>query len=88
MLRERGGEDTSKLMRLVKGTKEMLEEICEIVEDMDGGEYGERGSYGRRGDSMEMREDQMGMRRGYRVYQDDMDDYGERRRRDSRGRYM
>ena len=81
MLRERGGEDTSKLMRLVKVTKEMLEEICEIVEDMDGGEYGERGSYGRR-------DDQMGMRRGYRVYQDDMEDYGERRRRDSRGRYM
>lgn len=88
MLRERGGEDTSKLMRLLKGTKEMLEEICEIVEDMDGGEYGERGSYGRRGDSMGMRDDQMGMRRGYRVYQDDMEDYGERRRRDSRGRYM
>lgn len=79
MLREREGEDTSKLMRLVKGTKEMLEEICEIVEDMDGGEYGERGSYG-------MRDDSMGMRRGYRVYQDD-DEYGERRRRDSRGRY-
>lgn len=80
MLRERGGEDASKLMRLVKGTKEMLEEICEIVEEMDGGEYGERGSYGMRG------EDSMGMRRGYRVYQDD-DEYGERRMRDSRGRY-
>lgn len=80
MLRERGSEDVSKLMRLVKGTKEMLEEICDIVEEMDGGEYGERGSYGMRdGDSM-------GMRRGYRVYQDD-DEYGERRMRDSRGRY-
>lgn len=29
----------------------------------------------------------VGMRRGYRIYQDD-DEFGERRRRDSRGRYM
>lgn len=81
MLKERGG-DPSRLMHLVKEAKESLEEICELVEEMDSSEYGERESYGMR------RDDSMGMRRGYRVVQDDDDDFGERRRRNSRGRYM
>lgn len=88
MLKERGGE-SSRLMHLVKEAKESLEEICELVEEMDGSEYGERESYGSRGGSYGMRrDDTMGMRRAYRVVQDDDDEWGERRRRDSRGRYM
>lgn len=55
--------------------KEGMERICELAEEM-ADLYGERrgGSYGSRG--------------GY-GRRDDWDDmYGERRRRDSRGRYM
>lgn len=82
MLRERGG-DTSEMMHLVKEAKKNLEDLCEMMEEMDGDSMGQRGGYGMRGG------DSMGQRRGYRIYQDDdMEDYGERRRRDSRGRYM
>lgn len=90
MLRERGG-DSSEMMHLVKKAKESLEELCEMVEEMDGDSMGMRGGYGQRGnDGMGIRGgDSMGQRRGYRIYQDDdFDDFGERRRRDSRGRYM
>ena len=64
--------------------EEGLECMRELAEDMKeqygmrrGGSYGSRGGYG--------------MRNGYgrRDDWDEMDDmYGERRRRDSRGRYM
>lgn len=59
--------------------KEGMERICELAEEMMA-QYGERrGGYGSRG------------RGGYgnREDWDEMDEmYGERRRRDSRGRYM
>lgn len=70
-LRQRGG-DTSSLKRLLHDTKENIEEICEMIEEMDGDEsYGERG--------MEYRKRGMGMRRGYRIVEDDGNDWGERR---------
>lgn len=71
-LRQRGG-DTSELMKLLQETKENLEDICEMVGDMDEGEYGERSGMGMRYDGPPMRS-----RRAYRIIQDD-DDYGERR---------
>lgn len=84
-IRERHSEmGMGKMKALLAETKENLEMLCEMVEEMEGGEYGERGSYGNRGGEGGS---SMGMRRGYRIYQDD-DEYGERRRRDSRGRYM
>lgn len=84
-IRERHSETgMGKVRELLAETKENLEMLCEMVEEMEGDDYGERGGYvNRRGDSGSS----VGMRRGYRIYQDD-DEYGERRRRDSRGRYM
>lgn len=76
----------------LKMAKEGIEMICEISEEMSeefgfrerrggGGQGGNR----ERGGSSGNRE-----RGGYgnREEWDDMDEYGERRRRDSRGRYM
>lgn len=53
------------------------------------GNYGSRGGYGNRYDEMEMRGG-YGSRgsMGYRDEDDDWEEMGERRRRDSRGRYM
>ena len=84
-IRERHSEmGMGKIRELLAETKENLEMLCEMVEEMEGDDYGERGGYvNRRGDGGSS----VGMRRGYRIYQDD-DEYGERRRRDSRGRYM
>ena len=84
-IRERHSEmGMGKVRELLAETKENLEMLCEMVEEMVGDDYGERGGYvNRRGDGGSS----VGMRRGYRIYQDD-DEYGERRRRDSRGRYM
>ncbi|MDD7490456.1 MAG: hypothetical protein PUK22_04775 [Bacteroides sp.] len=84
-IRERHSEmGMGKVRELLAETKENLEMLCEIVEEMEGDDYGERGGYvNRRGDGGSS----VGMRRGYRIYQDD-DEFGERRRRDSRGRYM
>lgn len=84
-IRERHSEmGMGKIKELLAETKENLEMLCEMVEEMEGDDYGERGGYvNRRGDGGSS----VGMRRGYRIYQDD-DEYGERRRRDSRGRYM
>lgn len=84
-IRERHSEmGIGKVKELLAETKENLEMLCEMVEEMEGDDYGERGGYvNRRGDGGSS----VGMRRGYRIYQDD-DEYGERRRRDSRGRYM
>lgn len=84
-IRERHSEmGMGKVRELLAETKENLEMLCEMVEEMESDDYGERGSYvNRRGDGGSS----VGMRRGYRIYQDD-DEYGERRRRDSRGRYM
>ena len=70
-IRERHSEmGMGKIKELLVETKENLEMLCEIVEEMEG----DSGS-------------SVGMRRGYRIYQDD-DEFGERRMRDSRGRYM
>lgn len=84
-IRERHSEmGMGKVKELLAETKENLEMLCEMVEEMEGDDYSERGGYvNRRGDGGSS----VGMRRGYRIYQDD-DEYGERRRRDSRGRYM
>lgn len=84
-IRERHSEmGMGKVKELLAETKENLEMLCEMVEEMESDDYGERGGYvNRRGDGGSS----VGMRRGYRIYQDD-DEYGERRRRDSRGRYM
>lgn len=74
-LKMRGG-DTSELKNLLHETMDNLEDICDMVEDMEGDDdYGERGGMNSR---------RSGMRRAYRVIQDDGDDYGERR--GSRGR--
>ena len=65
--------------------KEGMERICELAEEMMD-QYGERrGGYGGRGRGG------YGSRGGYGNREDweEMDEmYGERRRRDSRGRYM
>ena len=84
-IRERHSEmGMGKVKELLAETKENLEMLCEMVEEMEGDDYGERGGYvNRRGDGGSS----VGMRRGYRIYQDD-DEFGERRRRDSRGRDM
>ena len=84
-IRERHSEmGMGKIKELLAETKENLEMLCEMVEEMEGDDYGERGGYvNRRGDGGSS----VGMRRGYRIYQDD-NEFGERRRRDSRGRYM
>ena len=84
-IRERHSEmGMGKIRELLAETKENLEMLCEMVEEMEGDDYGERGGYvNRRSDGGSS----VGMRRGYRIYQDD-DEFGERRRRDSRGRYM
>ena len=84
-IRERHSEmGMGKIKELLAETKENLEMLCEMVEEMEGDDYGERGGYvNRRGDGGSS----VGMRRGYRIYQDD-DEFSERRRRDSRGRYM
>lgn len=84
-IRERHSETgMGKVRELLAETKENLEMLCEMVEEMEGDDYGERGGYVNRGGDGGS---SVGMRRGYRIYQDD-DEYGERRRRDSRGRYM
>ena len=87
-IRERHSEmGMGKIRELLAETKENLEMLCEMVEKMEGDDYGQScqgGGYVNRGGDGGS---SVGMRRGYRIYQDD-DEYGERRRRDSRGRYM
>lgn len=84
-IRERHSEmGMGKIKELLAETKENLETLCEMVEEMEGDDYGERGGYVNHGGDGGS---SVGMRRGYRIYQDD-DEFGERRRRDSRGRYM
>jgi hypothetical protein len=73
--------DTREFKEAAKMAKEGVERMCELADEMRdkysersyyGDRYGMRGSYGRRDHEM----------------WDDDDMYGERRRRDSRGRYM
>lgn len=74
---ERGGDDLREYKRAVKMAKEAVDTICELTEEMEDkfserGYYGERGMYGERDRSM--RRDEIG-------------EWGERRGRDSMGRY-
>lgn len=71
----RKSSDTKEFYEAMDMAKEGLERVCELAEEM-AEQYGERrGSYGSRS--------RYGERDEW-----DMSDYGERRRRDSRGRYM
>lgn len=73
--------DSREFEEAMAMAKEGLERVCELADEMRE-QYGERrGYYGSRGD--------YGMRSRYGM-RDDWDEmeYGERRRRDSRGRYM
>lgn len=72
----RKSSDTQEFYEAMEMAKEGLERVCELAEDM-ADQYGGRGSYGIRG------------RYGDREMWDEMDgDWNERRRRDSRGRYI
>ena len=69
----RKSSDTEEFYEAMDMAKEGLERVCDLAEEMRE-QYGQR--YGMRG-SYGRREDW-----------DDDDMYGDRRRRDSRGRYM
>lgn len=74
--------DSREFKEAAMMAKEGIEKMCELADEMRE-RYGERGYYG---DRYAMRGGYYGMRE-----HDDwdmMDGYGERRRRDSRGRYM
>lgn len=74
----RGRSESHEFDEALEMAKEGMARVCELAEEMRD-RYGERGNYG----------DRYGMRGGYgRRDWDDDDMYGERRRRDSRGRYM
>jgi len=70
----RKSSDTEEFYEAMEMAKEGLKKVCELAEEM-ADQYGERGDYGRR--------------RGYaeRGDWDDDEMYGDRRRRDSMGRY-
>lgn len=74
----RKSSDTHEFYEAMDMAKEGLERVCELAEEMADqyGERGGRGGYGSRGGY------------GRRDDWEEMDGYGERRRRDSRGRYM
>ena len=83
----RKSSDMREFEEALEMAKEGMERICELAEEM-ADQYGERGSYGGRGGSYGNRGG-YGSRGGYgqRDEWEEME-YGERRRRDSRGRYM
>lgn len=72
----RGRSESHEFDEALEMAKEGMARVCELAEEMRD-RYGERGNYG----------DRYGMRGDYdrRDWEDDM--YGERRRRDSMGRY-
>lgn len=73
--RERGSE-SSEFKRAAKMAKEALDTMCELAEEMED-RYSERSGYGNRGGY------------GRRDHEDwEREEWGERRMRDSRGRYM
>lgn len=73
----RGRSESREFDEALEMAKEGMARVCELAEEMRD-RYGERGNYG----------DRYGMRGGYgRRDWDDDDMYGERRRRDSMGRY-
>ena len=71
---ERGGDDLYEYKKALKMAKKSIDTLCELSEEMED-KYSERGGYRMRG----------GM--GYRDDMDQMDSMGERRGRDSMGRY-
>ena len=73
----RGRSESHEFDEALEMAKEGMARVCELAEEMRD-RYGERGNYG----------DRYGMRGDYdrRDWEDDM--YGERRRRDARGRFM
>lgn len=74
----RGRSESHEFDEALEMAKEGMARVCELAEEMRD-RYGERGNYG----------DRYGMRGDYgRRDWDDDDMYGERRRRDSRGRFM
>ena len=74
----RGRSESHEFDEALEMAKEGMARVCELAEEMRD-RYGERGNYG----------DRYGMRGVYgRRDWDDDDMYGERRRRDSRGRYI
>ena len=74
----RGRSESHEFDEALEMAKEGMARVCELAEEMRD-RYGDRENYG----------DRYGMRGGYgRRDWDDDDMYGERRRRDSRGRYM
>lgn len=73
----RGRSESHEFDEALEMAKEGMARVCELAEEMRD-RYGERGNYG----------DRYGMRGDYgRRDWDDDDMYGERRRRDSMGRY-
>ena len=73
----RGRSESHEFDEALEMAKEGMARVCELAEEMRD-RYGERGDYG----------DRYGMRGSYgRRDWDDDDMYGERRRRDSMGRY-
>lgn len=75
----RGRSESREFDEALEMAKEGMARVCELAEEMRE-RYGERGNYG----------DRYGMRgsygrRDHEEWEDDM--YGERRRRDSMGRY-
>ena len=82
-----GSSESREFEEAAMMAKEGIERMCDLADEMAdqygerrGGYYGGRGRYGNRGG--------YGNRYGERDEWDMMYDYGERRRRDSRGRYM
>lgn len=73
----RGRSESREFDEALDMAKEGMARVCELAEEMRD-RYGERGNYGMRGNYG---------RRDRDDWEDD-DMYGERRRRDSRGRYM
>lgn len=72
----RGGSESREFDEALDMAKEGMARVCELAEEMRD-RYGERGNYGMRGNYG---------RRDRDDWEDD-DMYGERRRRDSMGRY-
>lgn len=85
----RKSSETREFYEAMDMAKEGLERVCELAEEMVD-QYGERrgGSYGRRGRGGYGSRGGYGNRYGERDDMEDMEDYGERQRRDSRGRFM
>ena len=78
----RGKNESHEFDEALDMAKEGMARVCELAEEMRD-RYGERGGY--YGDRYGMRGGYYG-RRDHDEWEDDM--YGERRRRDSRGRFM